>query len=62
MRFYRRGQIKAEQDYNVEVAREAGMKFDTSPEPDAPWKRELRKLSDVLLNEKTASSVILPSD
>lgn len=49
----------------MEVAREAGMKFDTAPEPDAPWKRELskfRKLSDVLLNEKTASSVILPSD
>lgn len=51
MRFYKHGKTKAEIDHDVEKAREFGMKFDTAPEPQAPWKRELKKLSDVMLGE-----------
>lgn len=59
--------LKAEVDYNREVIRERGLKFDTAPEPEAPWKRELQKLADVLRDDlrddqKTASAIILPTE
>lgn len=41
---------KVQSDYAKDKARE-GMSFDTSPEPDAPWKRELKKLSDEMRPE-----------
>lgn len=60
MRRYPKGSLKAEDDYDREKAREAGMRFDTAPEPEAPWKGELKKISAVLDADLTASRVILP--
>lgn len=51
MRRYLQGKTKAEIDHDVEKAREAGMRFETQPEPDAPWKNQLRKLSEVLCDD-----------
>lgn len=51
MQFYKHGKTKAEIDHDVEKARESGMKFDTQREPEAPWKNQLRKLSEVLLDD-----------
>lgn len=55
MRFYKHGKTKAEIDHDIEKARESGMKFDTQPEPDAPWKNQLRHLKEILKDEPAFS-------
>ena len=40
--------LPAEVNHDREVAREAGARIETQPDPDAPWKNALKKLREVL--------------
>lgn len=40
--------LPAEVNHDREVAREAGARIESQPDPDAPWKNALKKLREAL--------------